>query len=287
MRIEEFETNCEDGVKLFGNLLIPDNPKAVVQFNCGTATKKEFYRPFLTYLAENNYLCCLWNYRGSVKTDNLKNSTFRFADYGTRDIPAIKAYLDKRFPNLPFLFIGHSAGGQQIGFAENLDNVKGNINIAVSSGYYPNMPLSYRIKAYFFFYIFSPISALLNGYVKAKPYGFMENLPKGVIFEWRDWLEKEDYFFNEKFYGITVPIGQFKKFKFPIHVIYSVDDTISNAKNSKAFWQNVSSDKEITFRELTPNEFGLKKIDHFGYFKKIMKDKLWPDIVKRLDNLII
>ncbi|MCB0854951.1 MAG: alpha/beta hydrolase [Bacteroidetes bacterium] len=287
MRIEEFETNCEDGVKLFGNLLIPDNPKAVVQFNCGTATKKEFYLPFLTYLAENNYLCCLWNYRGSVKTDNLKNSTFRFADYGTRDIPAIKAYLDKRFPNLPFLFIGHSAGGQQIGFAENLDNVKGNINIAVSSGYYPNMPLSYRIKAYFFFYVFSPISALLNGYVKAKPYGFMENLPKGVIFEWRDWLEKEDYFFNEKFYGITVPIGQFKKFKFPIHVIYSVDDTISNAKNSKAFWQNVSSDKEITFRELTPNEFGLKKIDHFGYFKKIMKDKLWPDIVKRLDNLII
>ena len=286
MKTEKFETICEDGIKLKGTLLIPDNPKAVIQFNCGTATKKEFYLSFLTYLAENGYLCCLWNYRGSEKTDSLKNSDYKFSDFGTKDMPAIKAYLDNRFPNLAFLFVGHSAGGQQIGFINNLDNVKGNINIAVSSGYYPNMPFGYRMKAYFFFYLFSPISALLNGFVKAKPYGLMENLPKKVVYEWRDGLEKENYFFDEKFYGKTVPTGHFKNFKFPIHIYYSTDDTISNAKNTKAYWRNVNSDKEITFTELTPTEFGLKKIDHFGYFKKNMKDKLWTDIVKRLDNLI-
>lgn len=286
MRKEDFEAISDDGIKLKGTLLIPDNPKAVIQFNCGTATQKEFYLPFLTYLAESNYLCCLWNYRGSEKTDNLKNSTFRYADYGTKDMPTIKAYLNNRFPNLPFLFIGHSTGGQQIGFINNLDNVKGNINIAVSSGYYPNMPFGYRMKAYFFFYVFSPISALLNGFVKAKPYGFMENLPKKVVFEWRDWLEKEDYFFDKKFHEKTIPTGHFQNFKFPIHVYYSTDDTISNAKNTKAYWRNVKSEKGITFSELTPTEFGLKKIDHFGYFKKNMKDRLWTDIVTRLDQIL-
>lgn len=286
MKKEDFETVSEDGVKLKGTLLIPDNPKAVIQFNCGTATKKEIYLSFLTHLTENGYLCCLWNYRGSEKTDNLKNSHYRFTDYGTKDIPAIKAFLDNKFSNLPFLFIGHSTGGQQIGFINELNNVKGNINIAVSSGYYRNMPFGYRMKAYFFFYIFTPISALLNGFVKAKPYGFMENLPKKVVFEWRDWLEKEDYFFDKKFYGKTVPTGCFKSFKFPIHVYYSTDDTISNVKNTKAFWKNVKSEKGITFTELTPKEFGLKKIDHFGYFKKTMKGKLWTDVVKRLDKLI-
>lgn len=286
MKTEEFETLTGDGIKLKGVLLIPDNPKAVIQFNCGTATKKEFYLPFLTYLAEKGYLCCLWNYRGSDKADNLKNSSYRFADYGIKDMPAIKAYLNERLPNLPFLFVAHSAGGQQIGFMNNLDNVKGNINIAASSGYYPNMPLGYRMKAYFFFYLFSPISTLLNGFVKAKPYGIMENLPKKVVYEWRDWLEKEDYFFDKKFYGKTVPNGHFKNFKFPIHIYYSTDDTISNAKNTKAFRRNVKSDKGITFTELTPAEFGLKKIDHFGYFKKNMKDSLWQDVLKRLNNLI-
>jgi len=283
---EDFETTCDDGVILKGTILIPENPKAIIQFNSGTATQKEFYLSFLIFLAENDYLCCLWNYRGGEKTDNLKNSTYRYADYGIKDMPAIKSFLETKFPNLPLIIVGHSTGGQQIGFIPNLDNVIGNINIAVSSGYFLNMPLKYRIKAYFFFYIFSPISNLLHGFVKAKPYGFMENLPKNVVFEWRDWLEKEDYFFDKKFYGITVPRGNFRAFKFPIHIYYSIDDTISNAKNTDAFWRNVKSEKGITFTELSPQEFGVKQIDHFGYFKRQMKNTLWKDILARLDNLI-
>lgn len=286
MKKEAFTTTCEDGVTLEGLLLIPENPKAVVQFNCGTATKKEFYLHFLTYLTENGYLCCLWNYRGSSTRENLKNSPIRYVDYGTKDMPAIKSYLEKRFPSLPFVFVGHSTGGQQIGFIENLDNVKGNINIAVSSGHFPNLPIVYRVKAYFFFYLFSPLSVLLNGFVRAKRYNLMENIPKNVMLEWRDWLEKEDYFFDKEFYGKTVPTGNFKDFNFPIHVYYSTDDTISNAKNTKLFWRNVASSEEISFTELTPSEFGLKKIDHFGYFRRNMKDKLWTDILARLDKLI-
>lgn len=264
---------------------MPDSPKAVIQFNCGTATKKEFYLPFLTYLAHNGYLCCLWNYRGSEQNDQLKGCDYHFSDYGTMDMPAIKAYLVSRFPELPFFFVAHSAGGQQIGFMPNLTKVKGSINIAVSSGYYPNMPFGYRMKAYFFFYLFAPLSALFHGYIKAKPYGFMENLPRNVAFEWRDWLEKETYFFHKKFYGVSVPIGQFKNFSFPIYVYHATDDSISNAKNTRAFWQNVHSKKGINIKAISPDQFGLKKIDHFGYFRKNMQDKLWPEMLKILDDL--
>lgn len=38
MKTENFETVCEDGVKLKGIRFIPEHPKAVIQFNCGTAT---------------------------------------------------------------------------------------------------------------------------------------------------------------------------------------------------------------------------------------------------------
>ncbi|MCB9034913.1 MAG: alpha/beta hydrolase [Chitinophagales bacterium] len=286
MTQENFEVICNDGVPLNGTLLVPKNPKAVIQFNCGTATPTKFYLPFLTFLAENGYLCCLWNYRGSNPNDNLKNCDYTYSDYGQKDMPAIKKYLQNKFPTLPFIFMGHSAGGQQIGFIEDLSNVAGVINIAVSTGYYPNMPLPYRLKAYFFFYVFSPISVLKNGFVNAKPFGFMENLPKKVVFEWRDWLEKDNYFFDKKFYGKTVPIGHYQNFDFPIHTYYAVDDTISNTKNTQSFWRNVKSKKAITFSELKPSDFGLKKIDHFGYFKKSMKDTLWVDIVKRLDKLV-
>lgn len=287
MKEENFETICDDGVKLKGLLLIPDEPKGVIQFNCGTGAKKEVYQAFLTHLTENGYLCCLWDYRGSGNSsaENLGKCAYTFSDYGTKDMPAIKKFLTTKYPDLPFFIMGHSAGGQQVGFMPELDDVKGIINLAVSSGYYPNMPLNYRMKAYFFFYVFSPISVMFNGYVKAKPFGFMENLPKNVVYEWRNWLEKEDYFFHEKFYGKTVPLGQFKNYKFPIHTYWSVDDTISNEKNTRAYWRNVKSEKEISFTKLVPQEIGLKKIDHFGFFKRVMKDKLWDDVTARLNQL--
>lgn len=285
MQTENIEVMCEDGVKLKGILLIPENPKAVIQFNCGTATPMKFYLPFVTYLAENGFLCCLWNYRGSNQSDELIGSEFRYADYGLKDMPAMKSYLEKRFPHLPFLFVGHSTGGQQIGFIENLSNVKGQLNFAVGSGHFPYLePLGYRINGYFFFYVFAPISALLNGYVKAKPFGFMENMPKNVAFEWRDWLEKPDYFFNEKFYGKTLPAGHFQNFQFPIHNYYATDDSITTERNYQAFWNNIKSEKGITFSKLSPSEHGVKQIDHFGYFKKTMKETLWKDVIKRLNN---
>lgn len=56
MKQEKFETYCADGVKLSGLLLIPEKPKAVIQFNCGTATKKEFYLKGQNYNPPTQYL---------------------------------------------------------------------------------------------------------------------------------------------------------------------------------------------------------------------------------------
>ncbi|WP_051296045.1 alpha/beta hydrolase family protein [Eisenibacter elegans] len=177
---------CADGVVLRGILLLPEKPKAALQFNAGTATKKEFYLPFLEFLAENNFICCLWDYRGSgdsMPEGGLKNCDFTYSDYGLKDMPTIKVYLNERFPGLPFLFFGHSAGGQQIGLMPNLQNVKGAVNFAVSTGYAPNMPLGYRLMSSYFFYIFAPLSIKLTGYLKAKKFGIMEDLPKNVVLE--------------------------------------------------------------------------------------------------------
>jgi predicted alpha/beta hydrolase len=292
-KIENFQTTCEDGVVLKGLLLIPENPKSVIQFNCGTATKKEFYLKFLTYFAENNHICCLWDYRGNGEGGNgessplsLKNCDYRFADYGQKDMPAIKAYLNQRFPQLPFLFITHSAGGQQIGFIPNLENVSGSINLGVSTGYLPGMPLHYRLQGYFFFYLFSPISVMICGYIAAKRFGIMEDLPKNVINEWKDWCTKEDYLFDSKFLGKTIPKDTYQNIDFPIKVYYASDEEICTEMNTNNFWKNVKTSKSITKEKLAPENFGLKRIGHFGYFKTNLKDSLWNTILSDINQFI-
>jgi predicted alpha/beta hydrolase len=199
-------------------------------------------------------------------------------------MPAIKKYLTNRFSELPFLFFGHSAGGQLIGFLDDLDDVKGMVCFAVSSGYLPNMTLGYRLKSYYFFYFFTPISILFTGYLRAKKFGIMEDLPKNVILESRNWCKKKNYFFDLNFYGKTVPLGKFKDFTFPIHVFSILDDTISTPKNIVTFWRHIKSEKPITFESIDPKKIGLKNIGHFGMFKKKNKEYLRRKALDKLDD---
>ncbi len=285
---ENFTVICKDGVPLQGVLLIPESPKGVIQFNGGTAAKKEFYLPFLEYLAEDGYICCLWDYRGSGSSApaELSKCDFTFSDYGIKDMPAIKKYLTERFSKQPFFIFGHSAGGQQIGFMEDLDGVQGVVNFAVSTGYLFHMPLSYRAVSMFFFYMFSPVSILVAGSVKAKKFGIMEDLPKNVVKEWKKWCEKKEYFFDKNFYGKTVPVGSFQNYKFPIHTFWATDDPISNERSVKTFWNKIKSTKPITFTKIEPSDLKVKTIGHFGFFKKNMKAKLWKETVLKFDEFL-
>lgn len=284
--IEKFTTSCSDGVELRGLLIVPDSPKAVVQFNCGTAAKKEFYQPFLEYLADHSYVCCLWDYRGSGDSapTSLKGCEHTFSDYGQKDMPAIKDYLSKKYQNLPLFIVAHSAGAQQIGFIENSSDIKAMVSIAVSAGYLPSMPLSYRVLSYYFFYLFTPISNALVGYVKAKPFGYMENLPKNVALEWRNWCSKKDYLFDEKFYGKTVPKGHFNKMTFPIHMFSVTDDNICSEQNIRNFWKHIKSEHEIGFTRISPKEIEAKEVGHMGFFRKRFKESLWPLALNKLEE---
>ena len=285
---EKFEIKCEDGVVLRGRLLIPPSPKAVIQFNCGTAARKEFYLPFLEYLSDNQYVCCLWDYRGNGDSapENLKNCEYSFLDYGLKDIPTVKRYLRNRFPDLPYLIIGHSAGGQQVGFTEDLSDVKGMIGFAVSVGYRPFMPLHYRLLTLFFFYMFSPVSIALTGYVRAKKFGIMEDLPRNVLRQWRDWCSKSDYFFDQQFYEKNVPRGNFKNYDFPIEIYWTSDDTISTERAVHSYWKNIENKKTINFNGIKPENFQMKQIGHFGFFRRSLRDKLWPDVVQKLNSFL-
>lgn len=285
---EKITVTCQDGVVLKGVLLIPESPKAVVQFNGGTGAKKEFYLPFLSYLCEHNYICCLWDYRGSGDSapQNMSDCQYRFADYGLQDMPAIKQFLTQKFETLPLLLFTHSVGGQQIGFMPDLKGYKGMVSFAISTGYLGHMPLGFLLQTLFFFYVFSPLSSLFTGYVSAKKLGIMEDLPKNVVREWRDWCEKENYFFDKKFLDKTVPNRHFQEIPFPVHIIWTTDDPIANKNSVPTFWSNVKGKEGITFEKIIPKEFGLKQIRHFGFFKKKMKGILWQKGVDKLDEFL-
>ncbi len=284
MLAEVHSIRCADGVMLYSELLVPTSPIGVVQINSGTATQRGVYRKLALFLAKRGFVCCLWDYRGNgaSRTGSLRHSSIRYADYGLLDMPAVKRELTTRFPDLPLFILGHSTGGQQIGFMPNWRGIRGAIMLGVSAAHYAHMPMPYRLQAEAFFRVFAPLSIRWKGYVAASAIGLMEDLPAGVAKEWHDWLTVEDYFFDSKFYGKTVPIGAFQEFDFPIRNYHATDDSISTPPNIHNFWKHVRSEQGITFTRISPADVGLKKIDHFGYFKSALQDVLWEDISMHL-----
>jgi predicted alpha/beta hydrolase len=286
---EKIRIQCTDGVSLAALLLLPQHPKSIVQFNSATATPKEFYLPFAHYLAENDFIVLLFDYRGiceSTPEGGLKNCSYEYTDWATKDVPAVLDYLTLRFPSLSVFVVGHSVGGQMIGLVPNLYKISGMVTIASSSGYWGFMPFIYRLQTHFFFEIVRPITHLLYGFTAAKKLKIMENLPPKITNQWRKWCSVEDYFFDKKYFHTIEEISHFDKIPFPIQLFWLTDDAIAGKRNVESFWKHVKSTEGITLTEINPTEVGLKEIGHFGFFRKKYKAELWPFVLKKLNAFI-
>ena len=287
--MKKLKIKCEDGVKLAAILFEPEKPKAAVQLNIGTGAKKEFYIPFAKFLVEHHYAVCTFDYRGTCESApaSMKDCRYNYIEYGTQDMPAVMDFLDARYPTIPKLIVGHSVGGMNFGLMPNYQKIKGLVAVGSGSGYWRNMFLGYRLQTLFFFKIFSPLSILLKGYVTAKRFGIMEDLPRNIVTDWAAWCSVPNYFWDEKFFGKTVPEGHYHELTFPIAHFWASDDPIANEKNVPLLLQNFKTCKGLSSEKLVPADFGAKKIEHFGFFKREFKDTIWVKILHKLDDFIV
>lgn len=279
------EFHAQDGTLLKGHQFTATHPKAAVLLNPGTAIKTGFYVPFAEFLAEQGYHVLLWNYRGfgESRHGSLKGSNILFSDIGRRDIPAAINKAQELFPGLPLYCIGHSAGGQQFGFAPNCNEVSGLITVGSSTGHFGGMPLAYRLKAHLFFKVIAPVSTALFGYVKASSLKLMEDLPPKLAREWGRWCGKENFLFDPEFFNEYRSTSRFHDYQFPVHAITADDDEIATPANSAGLWKHINSSQPITFTCYQSAEMPNKKIGHFNYFRR-SHQRIWHDITAQLEQ---
>ncbi|MEP6737556.1 MAG: alpha/beta fold hydrolase [Chryseolinea sp.] len=92
-----------------------------VIISSATSIRKEFYINFASFLNENGYNVLLFDYRGigGSAPNDLKSANFFMHEWGTFDMNAALNYLvyEKKLTNI--IRVGHSIGGQLVGFIEN------------------------------------------------------------------------------------------------------------------------------------------------------------------------
>ena len=105
-----------DGLELDVFIIEPDNPqlKGVIQISHGMCEMKERYTDFMEYMAQQGYACIIHDHRGhgnSVKDKaDLGYMYGGGADALVEDLHQITMQAKARWPQAPFILLGHSMG---------------------------------------------------------------------------------------------------------------------------------------------------------------------------------
>ena len=267
-------------VRLGGTLYLPDGaPRAAVVIHGATGAKHSYYGAFADWLSqERGFAVLTYDYSdfGASARGSMRASTATMADWGAHDPDAVQAYLRARFPDAPFWVIGHSLGGFMLPFQKNLDRVDRFIAVASGPGGWTDHPWPYRAAAMALWFGHGPISALVAGYLPGRYLGLGADLPKGVYWQWRRWCLSQDFYQGD--IGSALPVRAVPTLSAPVTAIAVADDDLIPPKVA-ARLAALYPDASVEQRMLTPAAYGLKKIGHFGPFRR-RNAVLWPAIVE-------
>ena len=117
---QSIQIYCKDNIKLSATLYQPQGQaKAGIIINSATAVKQSYYANFAQYLSQQGFLVVTYDYRGiglSKLGEGLDN-VFTMQQWGEYDLAAVIDWSTEQYPQLKWHCLGHSVGGQIIGFA--------------------------------------------------------------------------------------------------------------------------------------------------------------------------
>ncbi|WP_047247387.1 alpha/beta hydrolase family protein [Maribacter thermophilus] len=244
-----------------------------------TGVKQEFYLKFAKYLENKGITVITFDYNGigrSLKKP-IKELQTNAADWGRNDLESIIRYVINNYPSSKKVILGHSIGGQLIGLAESSYKLDKVILVAAQSGYWKYWKGIERIKMWFNWYILFPILLKTFGYLKSKRISGMENLPKNVAEQWRNWGKHKDYIFSDK----SIKETFYQTIEADM-TAYSIDDDNFAPKEAVQWMTDKYKNAKRKSVHLNPIDFKAGKIGHFGMFKEHFKNTIWPQILNEI-----
>ncbi len=274
--VEDIKFRAEDGWELAGTIYRGVAPQVAILISAGTGFPRRFYRHVAAYLAQRGAVVLTYDFRGIGESgsDNLAVSGIDYPDWGRLDMSAALEHLQSIAPEVPLATLGHSIGGQFVGFMQNHHKATRHAFVAVGSGHWGVHKLRNIPLELFFWWGYGAYCLTRHGYVPAGGLWGGEALPPDVFRTWRRWSARRGYLLPElaegryphRFDDPCSPISAWVLSDDPIATETACGDTLSHY--SKA-------EKHLVMR--TPKQLGTKKVGHDGAFRK-GREALWAEL---------
>lgn len=247
--------------------------RAAVLIVPAMGVSQSYYAPFAGWLATQGYLVATFDYAGTGRSTNgdIRKLKLTIVDWARFDCDAMISAVSALAPNEPLYWLGHSLGGQILGFVPDNSRITKAVTIATGSGYWMENAPGIKWKAWWLWYFVAPLAIRIFGYFPGKRLRKVGDLPCGVMNQWRQWCINPDYAVGAegpearaKFAAVTIPITS----------LSFADDEMMSARNTASlhgFYVNSAK----TMKCISPRDIGAKRIGHFGFFNTRFEESLW------------
>lgn len=252
---------------------LSDNPNAnCVIIASATGVKQNYYHNFSKFLSHNNYSVFTFDYGGigDSKPESLKKFSTTATNWAQNDFESVVQYVKSKNPDSKIFIITHSIGGQLIGLVPSNNLFDGVIMAVSQSGSWIHWKGFERLKMQFLWYVTIPLFCRIFNYLPSSHFTRMEDLPKEMALEWAKWCKKPNYHFD----CIDNVKEHYDKIKCKI-ISYSIDNDFYATVPAVNWIASQFKNAEVTRTHLKAEDFGVKDIGHFGFFKNRFKDSIW------------
>lgn len=274
------EVTTADGCRLAACRFEPGGAAhAVILIAPAMGAAQRYYAPFATWLSGRGYLVITFDHRGigASAPRSLRGFDATLTDWVMRDCAAMLGYAANEADGRDLVWLGHSLGAQVLPMVPNAALVTRMVMVATGTGYWRLHDLPMKLRAGSLWFGIAPVLVPLAGYFPGKALGIVGDLPAGVMRQWRRWCLHPRYCA-----GVERADTAYDAFTKPVSALSFTDDEFMSARNTDALYA-LYRNAPLDAVRMAPADTGLRRIGHFGFFRKESGAALWPRLLPGID----
>jgi len=282
----ELSIRTDDGVALAASVFEPRSAsrsashpatRRVVVIASATGVLRRYYAPFAAWLAAEGFTVVTFDYRG-IGGSRSGQTDATMHDWGERDLAAVIAWAADVLGDGRVSVVGHSVGGQLVGFLPEAatSRIEALVTVASQFGDYRLWPMPLRFAMAALWYGIVPTVTRAVGYLPGA-LGVGEDLPSGVALEWARWCRTPGYVTSDETDEGALRRDAYASVRAPMLAFGFHDDTYAPPAAVDALlacYRNAA----ITRRHVDRSE---GRFGHFGFFRSRSR-ALWREVSRFL-----
>lgn len=285
----QLRLRAADGYDLGGVFypaLRPRSPRRVAVLHGGAGIPAARYRRFAHFLAEWGVPVLTYDYRGigASRPAVMRGFEARIEDWAELDSAAAIAWLRDRFPHDEIVGISHSIGCLPMGGAPNAAEMARIVMVGAHTGYYGDYRALYRLPMAVAWHGVMPAVTRFFGYFPADRLGLGEDLPAGMALQWaeRRIPELRPSGAQPAQVRLRRLLDRCATLQSPTLAISVSDDafaTVAGTRRLLTYFPRLSPQHLV----YTPLDAQVRRIGHFGFFRRAVGAVLWPKLLTQID----